>query len=500
MNNLECIVAVDKYLGIAKNDTIPWHISQDLQHFKQITSNNVVVMGYKTYMTLPNVLPNRINIILSTKQNTQNYQNIMHLFEQDIVTTESFILSFDSCIKLFYELNKLSSFTKKIFIIGGESIYNAFKNMICRIHLTQIDQDFKCDKSFFKIPYDFKISSYSKKHTFFYQPKNKNVDYYFLIYDKTNIKESYSVYENENNLLMATIKHRYILPLEQPYLNLCRYIICQGEIRNDRTGTGTQSLFGQQMRFDISTNIPILTTKRVPWKSCIEELLWFLRGDTDANILKEKGVTIWNDNSSKDFLDICNLSHLEEGDCGANYSFQWRHFGSKYISRHTDYGNQGVDQIAYIENLLKNEPTSRRIFLSAWNPCDLKNTVLPPCHVSAQFYVNEQKQLSCHMYQRSCDMFLGVPWNILSYTILTYILAFRNGFTPNELIISTGDTHVYDNHREQVFTQLTRKPIAYPKLILNENLKTKNWKDMSIDDFQLIGYFSHPTIKGIMSV
>ena len=403
-------------------------------------------------------------------------------------------------MKLFDELKNSPSFTKKIFIIGGESIYDAFKNMICRIHLTQINHDFKCDKFFFKIPYDFKISSHSKKHTTIYQPNDKNIDYYFLTYDKTNTQESNSLCENEDILFRPTTKQRYTVPLEQPYLNLCRDVICQGEIRKDRTGTGTQALFGQQMRFDISTHIPILTTKRVPWKSCIEELLWFLRGDTDANILKEKGVTIWNGNSSKEFLDICGLSHLEEGDCGANYSFQWRHFGSEYISRHHDYENQGVDQITYIENLLKNEPTSRRIFLSAWNPSDLKKTVLPPCHVSAQFYVNEKKQLSCHMYQRSCDMFLGVPWNILSYTILTYILAFRNGFTPNELIISTGDTHIYDNHREQVFTQLKRKPVAYPKLVLNENLKIKNWKHMTVDDFELVGYFPHPTIKGIMSV
>ena len=226
-----------------------------------------------------------------------------------------------------------------------------------------------------------------------------------------------------------------------------------------------------------------------------------MRGDTDAKLLDEKKVKIWNDNSSRVFLDKVGLSHLEEGDCGANYSFQWRHFGQDYKDCDTEYEKKtSADQINNIIRLLQTDKHSRRIFMSAWNPCDLNKTVLPPCHVSAQFYVDENDGLSCHMYQRSCDVFLGLPFNIFSYTVLTYILATKCDLTPKSLHISLGDTHVYTNHVLQMKEQLSRAPLCNPKLFVSHEIKTKEIEDISIDDFELVGYHPHSSIKAKMAV
>ena len=288
------------------------------------------------------------------------------------------------------------------------------------------------------------------------------------------------------------------------YKSLVNRVLLNGLPRSNRTDTDTLSVFGEHIRFNIEQFVPLLTSKRIPWKSCIEELLWFLRGDTDAKILQEKNVHIWDGNSSKTFLEKTGLSHLNEGDCGANYSFQWKHFGASYINCKSEYTNEGFDQISYVENLLKTDPFSRRIFMSAWNPVDLFKTVLPPCHVSAQFYVtnipNCKPKLSCHMYQRSCDVFLGLPWNIFSYTVLTYILAMKCDMDPFELIISFGDTHIYNNHIEQIHKQLCNNNLSSPKLILNKDIIHKDYKNLTVTDFKVIGYFPHPSIKANMAI
>jgi len=292
---------------------------------------------------------------------------------------------------------------------------------------------------------------------------------------------------------------------ENKYLNLLQKILDNGEERNDRTGTGTLSLFAEQIKFDISESVPLLTTKKMGWKTIIEELLWFLRGDTNANHLKEKGVNIWDGNTSRAFLDSRGLTQYPEGDIGAGYGFQWRHFGAEYKTCNDNYTNTGFDQISYILNELETNPVSRRIYMSAWNPAVLDKMALPPCHVSVQFYVNidkssGEKYLSCHMYQRSVDMFLGFPFNIFSYTVLTYILAKKTGMKPKELIISTGDTHIYRDHIEQVKTQLTRTPLKFPSLYLSDSIKNKDFADITIDDFQLADYVFHPAIKAPMAV
>jgi thymidylate synthase len=294
---------------------------------------------------------------------------------------------------------------------------------------------------------------------------------------------------------------------EQIYLNLLKRTLAYGEHRDDRTGVGTISTFGEQIKFNIAEYIPLLTTKKMGWKSIIEELLWFLRGDTNANHLKERNIHIWDGNTTREFLDARGLTQYPVGDIGAGYGFQWRHSGAEYKTCDDNYtgDNAGIDQIAYILNELRTNPMSRRMYMTAWNPSALDKMALPPCHVSAQFYVNinkdtGEKHLSCHMYQRSVDEFLGLPYNILSYSVLTYIFAKKTGMNPKELIISMGDAHIYKNHVDQVNEQCNRVPYIFPKLILSDQIITKDFSEMTIDDFTLINYVSHPAIKAPMAI
>lgn len=292
---------------------------------------------------------------------------------------------------------------------------------------------------------------------------------------------------------------------EREYLNLLQKILNEGTERTDRTNVGTISIFGSQLRFDISKSVPLLTTKFVAYKAVIKELLWFLKGQTDNKILQEQGVHIWDGNTTREFLDNRGLNHLDEGDIGAGYGFQWRHFGAEYKDCKTDYNNQGFDQIEYIIDQLKTDPFSRRIFLSAWNPQYIDKMALPPCHVSCQFYVNTdnagKRHLSCHMYQRSVDVFLGLPFNIFSYTVLTYILANICNMQPKELIISTGDTHIYSTHIDQIKTQLSREPKIEPTLKINKRLNNMDdINTLTIEDFQVMDYVFHPAIRAAMAV
>lgn len=292
--------------------------------------------------------------------------------------------------------------------------------------------------------------------------------------------------------------------LEEPYRCLVRHVIEHGQPRKDRTGTGTLSVFGGQLRFDLSQGgrVPLLTCKAVPWRSCLRELLWFASGSTDASHLSRQGVRIWDGNSTREFLDARGLGRLPAGDIGAGYGFQWRHFGAEYRTCRDDYAGQGVDQLAYVEHLLKTEPHSRRIFMSAWNPAALEHMALPPCHVSAQFFVDsEGGGLRCHMYQRSADLFLGVPFNIFSYSALTHLLAARCGLRPCELIVSFGDAHLYLDHVEPARDMLAREPLPPPRLVVSPRVADKAWEALSLEeDFELHGYLSHPAIPARMSV
>ena len=263
----------------------------------------------------------------------------------------------------------------------------------------------------------------------------------------------------------------------QQYLNLLNHVMNHGDKKNDRTGTGTLSIFGYQMRFDLSEKFPLLTTKKVHLKSVIYELLWFLKGSTNIKYLQENGVSIWDE-----WAD-------EHGDLGPVYGSQWRSWRT--------HDNRSIDQIDKLITVLKTNPDSRRLIVSAWNVAEIENMKLPPCHCFFQFYVANNK-LSCQLYQRSADIFLGVPFNIASYALLTLMIAQVVNLKPGEFVHTLGDAHIYSNHFDQVNEQLKREPKELPTMHINSNVK--NIFDFKFEDFKLSDYDPYPLIKAPVAI
>ncbi|WP_423364455.1 thymidylate synthase [Mycoplasma sp. P36-A1] len=286
------------------------------------------------------------------------------------------------------------------------------------------------------------------------------------------------------------------------YQDLISYVLENGQYKDDRTNTGTYSVFGYQMRFDLSKGFPLVTTKKTHLKSIIHELLWFIKGDTNIKYLVENDVRIWNDwpydifvksadyknETMNEFIDKIKTDEdfaAKYGELGPVYGEQWRNFG-------------GVDQLTELIDTIKNNPNSRRMIISAWNPPLIKSMALPPCHALMQFYVSPDNKLSCQLYQRSADIFLGVPFNIASYAILTMMVAQVCGLEVGDFVHTLGDAHIYSNHIEQVMEQLKRVPYPLPKLEINPEIT--DIYDFTYDDFKLIGYQAHPHIKGKVAV
>jgi thymidylate synthase len=282
---------------------------------------------------------------------------------------------------------------------------------------------------------------------------------------------------------------------EYQYLDLISDILEEGTMEEGRNGL-TKSIFGAAMHFSLENGtIPLLTTKRVAWKTCLKELLWFIKGDTNNENLQKEGVTIWNDNASREFLDSRGLTHLRENDLGPVYGHQWRHFNAPYTTCDENYDGKGVDQLAQIIKYLKDplQRTSRRMVMCAWNPCQLDEMALPPCHILAQFNVTGGNKLSCCMFQRSGDVGLGVPFNIASYSFLTHLLAKHCDLEPFEFIYYLGNCHIYDSHLNAIQEQVTKMPHAFPTLIIN--VKRENINDYILDDFEVRNYKHHEVIK-----
>ncbi len=261
------------------------------------------------------------------------------------------------------------------------------------------------------------------------------------------------------------------------YLDLLTHLIETGNERSDRTGTGTISRFGYQMRFNLAEGFPVVTTKKLHLKSIIHELLWFLKGDTNVKYLQENGVKIWNEWADGN------------GELGPVYGHQWRSWSAP--------DGREIDQIAQLIQQIRSNPSSRRLIVSAWNVGDIEKMKLPPCHLLFQFYVNDGK-LSCQLYQRSADVFLGVPFNIASYALLTLMVAQVTGLKPGDFVHTFGDAHIYNNHLDQVRLQLTREPFPLPQMKINPEVKSIF--DFKFEDFELLNYQSHPHIKGDVSV
>lgn len=522
--------------GIGWKGDLPWKLPGDMKHFREVTmgsnggstSNtaatnttttapttttkmNAVIMGRNTWESIPDKfrpLQGRTNVVLT---------------RQPSFSVPSGVLVAKSLDDAWQQLSQLGDNLDQIFIIGGSQVYQQAveEKYVHKIIYTQVDTppSMEFDTFFPELPLDeweLMLPSGDDGEETLKAGKQDNT-----CTDKENHKENSNEMEakKNDNAVPQKQQHQggdmvdqnsgltyrfltYIRPNreEEQYLDLIRDILKNGSTKGDRTGTGTISKFGAQMRFDLRNGqLPLLTTKRTFWRGVAEELLWFVRGSTNAKLLQEKNIHIWDGNGSREFLDNRGLSHREEGDLGPVYGFQWRHFGAKYVDMHTDYTGQGVDQLRDCIDKIINNPNDRRIVMSAWNPSDLDQMALPPCHLFCQFYVDtETNELSCQMYQRSADMGLGVPFNIASYALLTHMIAHVTGRKPGEFIHVIGDAHVYQNHVEPLKEQLERTPRPFPRLVINP--EKKDIDDFDYSDFTVIGYHPHKTISMKMAV
>lgn len=464
------IVAKDIKQGIGKNGYIPWHYSEDMKHFRKITSyspnskQNVVIMGRKTWESIPEEfkpLKNRINIIIS-----KSYKDVSNC------------IICNNILDVLRFIDKNKKTINHAFVIGGSTIYKQFLdlNIISKLYITEIHSNYDCD-TFFEFPDNFQLIETSMN----------NLDSIHLIF--------------------KTYQYKNLEELN--FLNELNNLLINGELRDNRTGIKTISQFGKHFRYSLRNNkLPLMTTRKGFLRGIFEELMWFLRGETDVKKLHEKDVHIWDLNSSKEFLESRNLD-LEEGDIGAGYGFQWTHFGAKYINCKTDYTNQGYNQVKEAIRLIKEEPESRRIIITGWNPCDLDKMALPCCHVFYQFYVSNG-ELSCHFYQRSSDMFLANNWNVVSASLMTILFAHITGLKPKELYMSIGDSHIYENHIEQTKEQINRIPTVYPLIKIKDKIQSSissniieiidNLYDIQFEDLELLNYYPMEKINGKMAI
>lgn len=491
LSKYNIILAADEGWGIGVKSltgkyTLPWNLPSDLNFFKKITKNCIVVMGKNTFYSLPEKsrpLPGRVNYILS--KNKEVYDDICQNYSSLNANTS---ISFTS-----HPLDVLKAgHVLPIYIIGGSQIYDWYlKNVpwLCdKIILTEVTGN---ESNIF-------LSNYTKNFIEKLIIGYNSIDLEYHV-DSSN----YQIYRRRT--ISNNIRHP-----EYQYLSLLKNVL-SSPLRENRTGINTYSKFGgKDMEFDLTNNqIPLLISKRMPFKTILTELLWFLSGETDTKLLTERGVKIWEKNTSREFLDSTDKHHIPTGDIGEGYGWQWRNFGAK---KYTNEKGNGIDQIKNIIHLLKTDPFSRRLIISAWNPASMKDCALPPCHVLFQLYVEKKDDkyyLDGKLYQRSCDLFLGVPFNIASYSILIHILS-RLGSTekiklhPGRFLYTYGDVHIYENHKDQVLEQLKRQPLMpYPILDISAELNEledlfKN--GLNIELFTLNNYISDSSIKAPMAV
>jgi dihydrofolate reductase/thymidylate synthase len=474
----DIIVAIDVNKGIGFNSNgnfcLPWKNTTDMTFFKNKTTDctpgklNAVIMGKNTYMSLPirkdnkRYLQNRFNIVIS--KTLKEEEGI--LVYPDLSQALSYI--------------KTCEYIENTFVIGGSQLYE-----------TALESD--------QLRFVYVNTIFGKYESNIHFPE----------IDSSKFQED-SSYEYHNLDTGGVRFSRYCRVErdnqdEENYLNLLRDIMTNGDVRQTRNSV-TKSLFGKQLSFDLKNKFPLLTTKKMFLRGIFEELMWFLRGQTNSKILEEKKVNIWKGNTTEEFIKSMNLDYAE-GDVGNMYGFQWKHFGTDYHGCDKDYTNKGYDQIEYVLNLLRNDKYSRRILMTTYAPDKAYQGVLYPCHgIVVQFYVREDEginYLSCHMYQRSADMFLGVPFNISSYALLVYILCevLNNGedhtmkFKPDKLTMSFGDVHIYSEHFSQVETQISREPKDFPRLEISSKSKLEDfeWEDVKVQN-----YVSHERIVASM--
>ncbi|KAH9586705.1 Thymidylate synthase/dCMP hydroxymethylase domain [Trypanosoma melophagium] len=496
------VVAVDENGGIGDGKSIPWNVPEDMKFFKDMTTKlrgknvspslakrNAVVMGRKTWESIPpkfRPLKDRLNVVLSRTVTTEQLLEdipdgeLRQAAINDIIAVNG---GLEQALQLLASPEYVSKI-ETVYCVGGGCVYAEGMRAPC-VHVLQAIyrtiihlRDLKCSVHF-NIPAPGTEAA-------------AGVEW---------IRESITEDRQSTHATGTKYAFEKLIPRnleEEQYLNLVSRIIREGNVKEDRTGVGTLSLFGAQMRFSLRGNrLPLLTTKRVFWRGVCAELLWFLRGDTYAQLLSDKGVHIWDGNGSRAFLDSRGLHDYAEMDLGPVYGFQWRHFGAEYKDYKTNYDGKGVDQIKQVVETIKTNPDDRRMIVTAWNPAALSKMALPPCHMLAQFYVSNG-ELSCMLYQRSCDMGLGVPFNIASYALLTILIAKTTGLRPGELVHTLGDAHVYKNHVEPCEEQLKRVPRAFPFIVFRR--EREFLEDYEEDDMEVIDYAPYPAIAMKMAV
>ncbi|MCL7050868.1 hypothetical protein MKW94_016060 [Papaver nudicaule] len=519
----EVVVAASRALGISKDGNLPWDLPTDAKFYDDVTTTtsdpskrNAVIMGRKSWETIPvkdRPQFGRLNVVLTRSDS----------FDTGISTTENVIIcgSLISALELLATSPYCLSIEKVFVIGGGEILKNELNAPSCdAIHITEIDADMECDV--FIPPVD--LSQFQPWYSSFPIVEN-NMRYTFVTYVrvKRSAGESNSIntkvdFESSLDFGKLDTGNFSFLPKmiferheELSYLRLVKDIISNGTPKEDRTGTGTLSKFGCQMRFNLRKTFPLLTTKRVFWRGVVEELLWFISGSTNAKVLQEKGIHIWDGNASRDYLDRqlsdTVMVSYESFFYGNTDSFSFhisvsmesspKDYIYRYTNMHADYTEQGFDQLLDVIEKIKTKPNDRRIVLSAWNPSDLNLMALPPCHMFAQFYV-ANGELSCQMYQRSAEMGLGVPFNIASYALLTCMIAHVCDLIPGDFIHVIGDAHVYSNHIKPLQVQLQKLPKPFPVLKINPQKKDIN--SIVLSDLKLSGYDPHERIDMKMAV
>lgn len=487
-----CIAAIDTNYGIGLKNDLPWNLPTDLRFFERKTTStndplriNVMIVGTRTWASVgKKSFPRRATCVL-TRDKTK-FDDIAKSGCFGFTSLDEALAFCQSHISPQNETEKHNFIQQNvlfesIFICGGRNVYaEAMKHKNCEsLIITRVYHAFDCDTFFPEIDEkQFPIESKSD------------------VFSDKEIKLQFFIHKNIS--LSTTLSKQTVIPKheELQYLEAINDVMQNGITKQSRAGAILQK-WGLMLRFSLKDSFPLLTTKRVFWRGVVEELLWFLRGSTNAKELADKNVHIWDANGTREFLDATGLTKNEENDLGPVYGFQWRHFGAQYKTMHDDYSGQGIDQIATIIKQIKTDPNSRRIILSAWNPSALTAMALPPCHVLSQFTVNNG-ELSSILFQRSADMALGVPFNIASYALLTEMLAHVCNLRCGSFVHCIADAHVYQNHVAPLQEQLKRTPFPFPKLKLNP--KVIDIDQFTFEDIQLCDYKCHDQIKMEMNV
>ena len=468
------ILAVDIKGGIGFKNKLPWKYSKDLKHFKKLTSHtnfpdkkNCILMGRKTWESCGE-LPNRLNIVITKQKNLLNQEKSNTIFCESV----------NHGLKLA-ESNKLID---NIWVIGGSQIYKQCFNhhKLDKIYLTRIKNEFICD-------------------AFVNLPKMTTIDKTIIENECIEVSDNY-----QHTCDVEFSINKVTNNCENQYLNLLEEIKHFGIIKNCRNGN-TKSLINKQLKWDLDDGFPLITTKKMYWKGIVEELLFFLRGHTNTKLLEDKKGNIWKGNTNREFLDKNNFYSYPEGQMGPMYGYQWRFFNRLFLPNLSDmkylefYNNeQGIDQLSIIINKIKNNPNSRRILMTNYNPLQVEMGVLYPCHSLILQFIVYENRLHVSMVQRSADVFLGLPFNIASTSLLLCIISKLTNYEPGTVTINIGDCHIYEEHLEAVNKQLERIRYNLPKLVIPDFETITDVENSNYEDYKILDYNSYPKIKAKM--